>query len=1649
MPKFTNHLILLAVFIFLSNSSYCQTGDEWIVDGQEYYKIPIGEEGIYKIEFSNLSALGIALDKIDPRNFQLFRNGEEQHVYVRGEQDGSFDQGDMIEFYGQKNDGTLESALYKSASDQPHKDYSIFTDTSSYYLTWSTSPSSKRFAAYYDNNYSGKTSNIYFMHSITQVFTSSYFAGIPINNDGAQLYSEYTGGEGFHQWVWSSQSQFNVTLPAIHTSGPNASVEAIAYSSNHNTSNIVNNYNHEFGLSVNSRGNIIARKKTLGYERVDISVAIAASDLKPSTDVFMGEITFSGSGFNVSRLRITYPRLFDLEKSSELHVNSYFTYSFFDFANYSDTKSAPVVYDLSSKKRVKADKQTDNHILFNLPNSRNLEYLILDETDIKQIASIEKVEMVTYAPDLSVDYLIITNKKLETGALNYKYYRESTDGGSHIVDIVYVKDLYEKYGYGIESPLAVRNFIKTFGQLLPNLKSILILGKGQLYSRIRSNDVLKNAYNLVPSIGLPASDYLYVSPLNSTRLNIDYGIGRIPARSNDQIENYLEKLIAFESQPNADWQKKVIQLAGGVGTENETFKGYLNSYYNVIKQRSLGGYRVLFSKSEPVPVQTSLTGQIQEELNKGACMLSYFGHGAAQVMEISLGEAYQLNNYGKTPLFLINGCSLGNTYEDLSLAEKFLFEPKNGALGWIASSTFGYTSPLFAHTLEIHKALFNTTYGQGIGQALKTASENYGSIQQPISILESRQLVYHGDPALDIFTPEKPDYFVSKGKINQHISASDSIEIVLDIKNLGLSTAELLTISINASNSQSGTLASKKLTITGPSYEETYSIRLPNRELKGLINFNVTLDSANSIPELLPLGESNNTFSLQHLIKQKSPSILIPIEDAIVSDANVNLTIQIPGYEGIARNIILEWDSLPYFGNPVGTKNINSSKTLLKEIISIPSFEDKDYYLRSRFIENGVESDWTYRTFGYLKNDLPGWTEGNKWKFYNTNKNFISVDSTNGNFEFQRINSEEYLVETGGDGLGQKGMSRWIVVDGWPAIYGWWPANGVNLMVINNNTGERYMEQNSSFNLALPKPWAPFPAGRPYTTTGEKCGVYHYNTNLIIIQDSLVAFLERIPENYHIIINSAQNCDVPNWNSDLWEVLKKFGVSKIQSIGKGEPFTIISNKQSINPNTATEYTADYSDPLATPLMQRFSNGKTFQPLAKSGSVESKTIGPVLAWQTLNIYFDDYNSSDSFNVDIFKSANGVNWIDEISSVHSSNIDLSSIDAKIYPFLKFKVNLFDDKNRSAASVGRWKVNYQNLNEGSIVLDNNFVFNHDTLDQGANLELAINFTNINDKQYDSSGYYISIKNLTTGNIDTVKNGVLGKLEPDSFILINDTISTRNINGNFELLLAVNDDQKIREYTYDNNYFSKPFYVKRDSRNPLLDVVFDGRHILDNDIVSPNTSILIVANDDNPHLALSDPSTIWATLLKPDGQTDTINTSLTNVVFTPASKPQEEATLTYNTNELPSGEYFLKVKVRDASGNLSSDNGYQINFKVIRESSISNIYPYPNPFSTQMKFVYTLTGSEVPDYMKIQILTVTGKVVREISQYELGSIRIGNNISEFTWYGTDEYGDPLANGVYLYRVVAKINGEDITHRETAGDKFFNQGYGKIYLAR
>jgi flagellar hook assembly protein FlgD len=77
---------------------------------------------------------------------------------------------------------------------------------------------------------------------------------------------------------------------------------------------------------------------------------------------------------------------------------------------------------------------------------------------------------------------------------------------------------------------------------------------------------------------------------------------------------------------------------------------------------------------------------------------------------------------------------------------------------------------------------------------------------------------------------------------------------------------------------------------------------------------------------------------------------------------------------------------------------------------------------------------------------------------------------------------------------------------------------------------------------------------------------------------------------------------------------------------------------------------------------------------------------------------------------------------------------------------------------------------------------------------------------------------------------------------------------------------------------------------------------------------------------------------------------------------------------------------------------------------------------------------------------------VIREITKDELGPLRIGRNITEFKWDGTDMYGQKVANGVYLYRVLTNLNGQSLEKFKDDGDttdKYFTKGYGKMYFMR
>ena len=273
--------------------------------------------------------------------------------------------------------------------------------------------------------------------------------------------------------------------------------------------------------------------------------------------------------------------------------------------------------------------------------------------------------------------------------------------------------------------------------------------------------------------------------------------------------------------------------------------------------------------------------------------------------------------------------------------------------------------------------------------------------------------------------------------------------------------------------------------------------------------------------------------------------------------------------------------------------------------------------------------------------------------------------------------------------------------------------------------------------------------------------------------------------------------------------------------------------------------------------------------------------------------------------------------------------------------------------------------------------------------------------------------------------------------------------VNGSFVIT-----DQPEQEHF--NNLLQIPFFVEEDDEHPILDVTFNGNHILNGDIVDPYSEILITLKDDNDFLIMdsdSDTTLFGIYITDPSGNQTRVpfvdQSGNMIMQWVPANSQNKRFKIIWPAAFEQDGTYTLSVQGSDKSGNLSGDLDYNVDFEIIHESSITKMMNYPNPFSTSTRFVFTLTGSQVPDDILIQIMTVSGRVIREISEDELGPIQIGRNVTEFAWNGTDQFGDPLANGVYLYRVITKINGEDIENRESGADQYFTKDFGKMYLLR
>ncbi|MEJ2618173.1 MAG: CARDB domain-containing protein, partial [Ignavibacteriaceae bacterium] len=365
------------------------------------------------------------------------------------------------------------------------------------------------------------------------------------------------------------------------------------------------------------------------------------------------------------------------------------------------------------------------------------------------------------------------------------------------------------------------------------------------------------------------------------------------------------------------------------------------------------------------------------------------------------------------------------------------------------------------------------------------------------------------------------------------------------------------------------------------------------------------------------------------------------------------------------------------------------------------------------------------------------------------------------------------------------------------------------------------------------------------------------------------------------------------------------------------------------------------------------------------------------------------------------------LDTLYNNGNSDFSISRIDPQKYEYLKLKFILSDSANDPADQIWLKNVNvvYETPPE-ILLIDKNMSFASDSLEYGLNNSVDLKVQNIGNTKADSTRikFYIDNTELysTTVNIPA-----------DSFVNVSKDFSSTNLTGGKYHKVSAAASLTEAEYFNYNNSAEKSFYVIRDSVKPAVSVTFDGKEIVNGDVVPYKPDILITLKDNNP-LPLD--TNLFIIYFNGDPFVYTNK----DVHITSQPYPNAEMQIDWKP-ELPEGQNTLQVYARDASGNLSDSAGLKLVFNVYKNPDLVNVFNYPNPFQNDTYFTFELHGISVPEEFMIKIYTVAGRLIRDIS-IPASELKIGFN--KIYWNGRDQDGDRIANGVYLYKMISKSGG-------------------------
>jgi hypothetical protein len=1647
----------------------------WYNYDQTYYKITTGTDGIHRISASTLSTSGINLNGLDPRNIRLYHRGKEVAIHIEGENDGRLDSGDHIDFFGRRNDATLDKLLYTEFDQLPNPYFNTNSDTTAFFLTVTAGQSGKRMNLRTAPEATLPLATSYSSEKLLAL-GEQYSLGVGYAFDFRL--SKFDQGQGWMSAVIRKGTTRQLTFDQLGVMGSGVAkleIGLVGRSLNAHTTTI-------FAGPTATNQRLITTVTSNGFEYPQLSLDLAMSDFNSNGSIVIGinsNGTESTDNVSVAYAKITFQnRVSTRDFASKLFISPTGNQRI-QLSQISGDYSAIDIYDPENPEKVQVTKTGQTLSFRSSVATDTSKVWVQNEENVISIASMERVKFRNYLAQ-PANYILVGHLVLEQPTTQfdnplkaYAEHRASPAGGGFDTLTVKVEDLYNQFAYGEYSPVAIYEFLRAY---YPVHKPTHMLFAGRalaIYSTARAggvtyfyrnNPAAFSFQDLIPAGGFPFSDNVYTLGLDPAKpFAPALAVGRIPARNAQNLADYLSKAIEKDAVGISDsWQKELVHLGGGVSEfELERYFNFLNGFKTIAEGPYLGGNVTTYRKRSNSTIEViDITG----DLNEGRSMLTFFGHGAPTVIDIEIGFAsdptLNYQNKGKYPIMLFNGCDYGSAYgNSYTQGEDWVITPDKGAISVLANSSIGVDvylrrySDLFYRKAFADSTLIYRTLGEVKREAEEAYIESYGTT--PLSYSHMEQMINYGDPGLRIFPADKADYAIKVDEVSLDsfdevpISVlSDSLRLSFVLRNIGRVDTDSIEYKVNRRLPDGSTESFSPVKIPYVARIDSLSFTIPNtgRNSAGENTFTIEVNSKMEVDEMT---FANNSVTYTKFIPLSGTLNLYPLDYGIVNGTETILVAQVPGKIIEDRTVIIQLDTAASFNSAYRKEVRVTTRGLAEMSLPLTAFSDSTtFYWRSKFQEAkpGETDAWTNSSFSYIPSGQEGWTQRTSFQLEEDQLTNLEISDSDRRWKYldQQATIEVFTVGAGVDTLSFRNTQFYL--------------NQIPQIIDNVNNANSRLCPNGSLGLVAFEqkslmPYLAIPVPGFDILDSRACGrvpqMIQSIQNAWITtpgQRMLEDYVNNVKTGDYVVIFSVGNVTFEAWPDIAFEKLKEFGASEatLRALKTGDPY-ILYGRKGMLPGEAIEIIGNKN--IEVPERQQTLSFDTeLAGYLTSGVVLTPRVGPASSWER---FFQNVNARNWINEEekTYFDIIGVKENGEedllIGNTYDREMDLSFISTDTYPYLKLRYSMNDPESTAPAQLDKWQVNYTGVPEGVLILKS--AKDQVNLREGETGLLELQFKNISKYNFlDSIQVDWKITNLTSKKVEEFSKKFPALKAGEAFDF---TIEFNSIGKSGENELEIFANPRIqREQTFRNNQLDMGSYfiVDGDNSTALLDVNFDGIYIMDGDIVSPNVLITALLKNDQTLIYKKDTVGLDLYLKQNCEACDfkRVSFSNPNLTWTPASE-DEDFKVSLIPGPLEDGVYTLRI------ANEDSTEPYEITFEVINESQITNFYPYPNPFSTSVRFVFTVTGMEVPDEIKIQIMTVTGKVVREILQNELGPIRIGNNLTEYAWDGKDEFGDQLANGVYIYRVLVRKNGQFMEHRPTAGDKAFKKGYGKMYLLR